>query len=106
MVPKRDSKLLKALQKIVRSRCTDLGKNNLCSIIGRVLTFLLIIKMGRDLKNKTMAKKYVFSKISRNSVGNVQERIYSYIRLYGRNTCNLKQCQAFSIDEDRWKWEP
>jgi len=41
-------------------------------------TFLLIIKMGRDFKNKTMATKYVFSKISRNNVGNVQEGIYSY----------------------------
>jgi len=41
-------------------------------------TFLLIIKMGRDFKNKTMATEYVFSKISRNNVGNIQERIYSY----------------------------
>jgi hypothetical protein len=29
--------------------------------------------MGRDLKNKTMATKYAFSKISRGSVGNVKK---------------------------------
>jgi len=41
-------------------------------------TFLLIIKMGRDFKNKIVAPEYVFSKISRNNIGNVQEGIYSY----------------------------
>jgi hypothetical protein len=50
-------------------------------VIGRDPTFLLIIKMGRDLKKKTMAIEYVFSKISRNNIGNVSKGIYSYIHL-------------------------
>jgi hypothetical protein len=40
-----------------------------CLVIGRDFTFLLIIKMGRDLKSKTMAVEYVSSNISRNNVG-------------------------------------
>jgi hypothetical protein len=36
------------------------------------------MKMGRDLKSKTMAIEYIFSKISRKNVGNMQEGIYNY----------------------------
>ncbi len=48
------------------------------NLIVEKITFLLIIKMGRDFKNKTMVTEYVLSKISRNNVGNMQEGIYSY----------------------------
>jgi hypothetical protein len=34
--------------------------------------------------------------------------IYEDIDFFGRSggICNLKQCQAFSMDEHGWKWEP
>jgi hypothetical protein len=35
--------------------------------------------MGKDIKNKTMAVKYAFSKISRGSLGNGQKGICNYI---------------------------
>ncbi len=81
MVLERDSKPLKTLQKIAKPRCGDLEKNILYLVIGRDPTFLLIIKMGRDFKSKTVVAEYVFSNISRNNVGNVQEGIYSYTGL-------------------------
>jgi hypothetical protein len=37
--------------------------------------------MERDFKNKNMAAEYVFSKISRGSVGNDQKGICNYICL-------------------------
>jgi hypothetical protein len=77
MLPERGFKPLKALQKITRSRCVDMGRRYHCLIIGRDLTSLLITKMGRDLGNKTMAAEYAFSKIS--IVGNDQEGIYNYM---------------------------
>jgi len=57
--------------------------------------------MARDFKNKIMAAKYVFSKISRGNVGKGQERICNCIccklmsediDLFGKSgdTCNLK----------------
>jgi hypothetical protein len=45
---------LKALQKIARSRCEDLGRRYHCSIIEMDPRSLLITKMGRNLTNKTM----------------------------------------------------
>jgi hypothetical protein len=46
------------------------------------LTSLLITKIGRDLRNKTMAIEYAFSKISRGSVKNSQEGFCNYICLH------------------------
>jgi hypothetical protein len=51
MLPERGFKPLKALQKIARSRCIDLGRRDCCLVTGRDPTSLLITKMGRDLKN-------------------------------------------------------
>ncbi len=72
MLQEKGFKPLKALQKIPRSRCVDLGNKYHCLVTGRNLTSLLITKMGRDLRNNTMAIEYAFSKISRGSVGNSQ----------------------------------
>jgi hypothetical protein len=44
-------------------------------------TSLLITKMARDFRNMIMAAEYVFSKISRGSVGNGQEGICNCIYL-------------------------
>ncbi len=79
MLLKRGFKPLKALQKITRSRCANLGRRYHCSVIRRDSTSLLITKMGKDIKNKTMAVKYAFSKISRGSLGNGQKGICNYI---------------------------
>jgi hypothetical protein len=42
---------------------------------------LLSTKMARDFRNKIMATKYVFSKISKDNVGNGQRRICNCICL-------------------------
>jgi len=81
MLPKRGFKPLQALQKIPKSTCVDLERKDHCSLTRRDPTSLLITKMARDFRNKTMATKYVFSKISRGSVGNDQEGICNYICL-------------------------
>jgi hypothetical protein len=75
MLPERDFKPLKALQKIPKSRCANLGRKDHCLVTRKDPTSLLITMMGKDLKNKTMAVEYVFSKISRGNVGNGQEGI-------------------------------
>ncbi len=75
MLLERDFKPLKALQKIPKSRCANLGRRDHCLVTRRDLTSFFITMMGKDLKNKTMAAKYVFSKISRGNVGNDQKGI-------------------------------
>jgi hypothetical protein len=66
----RGFKPLKALLKIPKSRCANLEKRDHCLVTRRDPTSLLITKMARDFRNKIMAAKCVFSKISRGSVGN------------------------------------
>ncbi len=63
-------KPLKASQKMLKSRCIDLERRDHCSVIGKDHTSLLSTKMARDLKNKIMAAECVFSKISKDCVGN------------------------------------
>jgi hypothetical protein len=70
MLLERGFKPLKALLKIPKSTCTGLERRDHCSVTRRDPTSLLITKMARDFKNKIMATKYVYSKISRGSVGN------------------------------------
>ncbi len=81
MLLERGFKPLEVLLKIPKSRCTYLERRDHCSVIRRDPTSLLITKMARDFRNKIMATKYVFSKISRGNVGNGQEGICNCICL-------------------------
>jgi hypothetical protein len=79
MLPKKGCKPLKASQKIPKLICASLERRDHCSVTGKDHTSLLSTKMAKVFKNKIMATKYVFSKISRGSVGNSQEGICSCI---------------------------
>jgi hypothetical protein len=53
-----------------KSRCEDLEKKNHCLVIEKDHTSLLSIKTTRDFRNMIMAIECIFSKISKDSVGN------------------------------------
>ncbi len=82
MQPENGYKPLKASQKMPKSRCADLERRDHCSITGKDHTSLLSTKMAKDFRNKIMAAEYVFSKISKDCVGNGQRRICNYICLH------------------------
>ncbi len=81
MQPKKGCKPLKASHKMSKSRCANLERRNHCSVIGKDHTSFLSTKTARDFRNKIMAAECVFSKISKDSVGNDQGRIYNYMCL-------------------------
>jgi hypothetical protein len=74
-------KPLKASQKMPKSRCADLEKNDHCSVIWKDHTSLLNTKMAKDFRNKIMAAECVFSKISKDNVRNGQGVICNCIYL-------------------------
>jgi hypothetical protein len=72
---------LKVSQKMPKSRCANLERRDHCLVTRKDRTSLLGTKMERDFKNKIMAAKCVFSKISKDNVGNGQGRICNCICL-------------------------
>jgi len=79
MLPEKGCKPLKVSPKIPKSRCIDLERRDCCSITGRDHISLFITKMAKDFRNKIMAAKCVFSKISKGIVENSQKRICNCI---------------------------
>jgi hypothetical protein len=79
MLLEKGCKPLKVSPKIPKSRCIDLERRDCCSIIGRDHTSLFITKMAKDFRNKIMAAKCIFSKISKGTVGNSQKGICNCI---------------------------
>jgi hypothetical protein len=69
MQPKKGYKPLKASQKMPKSTGADLERRDHCLAIGKDHTSLLSTKMAKDFKNKIMATKFLFLKISKDSVG-------------------------------------
>ncbi len=81
MQPKKGYKPLKASLKMPKSRCADLERKDHGLATRKDHIFLLSTKMARDFRNKIMATKRVFSKISKDNVGNGQGGICNYIYL-------------------------
>jgi len=65
-----------------KSRCADLERRDHYLVTRKDHIFLLSTKMARDFRNKIKATKCVFSKISKDSVGNNQEGTCNYIYLH------------------------
>jgi hypothetical protein len=65
-----------------KSRCANLERRGHYSVTKKDHTSLLNTKMARDFRNKIMVAECVFSKISKDNVGNGQEGIYNYIYLH------------------------